>query len=41
MIDFAKATKKQLYQIAMDENNRLRDRYLAAKELWRRKKEKK
>lgn len=32
------ATNNQLYQIAMDNNNRLKDRYAAAKELQERRK---
>lgn len=34
------ATNHQLYQIAMDNNNRLKDRYAAAKELQERRKRK-
>lgn len=35
-----RATNNQLYQIAMDNNNRLKDRYAAAKELQERRKRK-
>jgi predicted ATPase with chaperone activity len=38
-MDLSKATNQQLYQIAMDESSRLRDRYLAARELQRRRKQ--
>ncbi len=34
------ATNHQLYQIAMDDKNRLKDRYVAAKELQERRKRK-
>lgn len=36
-MDFSKASSKELYQIAMDASNRLKDRYKAAAELQRRK----
>ncbi|SMQ75900.1 hypothetical protein SAMN05444673_2557 [Bacillus sp. OV166] len=35
-MDYSTATKKQLYEIALDENNRLVERYAAVKELQRR-----
>lgn len=38
-MNLSKATKEQLYAIAMDETNRMRDRYAAAKELQDRRKE--
>ena len=37
-MDFSKATKQQLFQIATDEAARMRDRYAAAKELQDRRK---
>lgn len=37
-MNLSKATKEQLYAIAMDETNRMRDRYAAAKELQDRRK---
>jgi hypothetical protein len=40
-MDFKNATNQQLYDIAMNESNRLRDRYAATVVLQRRKKEKK
>lgn len=36
-MDFSKATNQQLYEIAKDEKNRMKDRYAAASELQRRK----
>jgi hypothetical protein len=36
MLDFSNATNQELYKIAIDESNRLVDRYEAAKELQRR-----
>lgn len=38
-VDFSKATNQQLYEIAKGEKNRMKDRYAAASELQRRKKE--
>jgi hypothetical protein len=38
-MSFSKATNQQLYKIAMDESNRLINRYAAAKELQVRRKE--
>ncbi|MDM5208433.1 MULTISPECIES: hypothetical protein [Cytobacillus] len=38
-MDFSKATNQQLYEIAKGEKNRMKDRYAAASELQRRKKE--
>lgn len=38
-MDLSNATKEQLYEIAKDENERMKDRYAAASELQRRKKE--
>lgn len=37
-MDFSKATKRELFQIAMDEKARMKDRYAAARELQRRRK---
>lgn len=37
-MNFSKATNKQLYQIAYDPCNRVKDRYAAAKELQQRRK---
>lgn len=37
-MNYQEATKQQLIAIAMDESNRLRDRYAAAKELQDRRK---
>jgi hypothetical protein len=36
-MDLTKATKQQLYEIATNENNRMKDRYKAVKELQKRK----
>jgi hypothetical protein len=36
MVDFLKATNQQLYEIATNEENRLIERYAAARELQRR-----
>jgi hypothetical protein len=36
-MDISKATSQQLYEIATNENNRLIDRYKAARELQKRK----
>jgi hypothetical protein len=38
MVDFIKATNQQLYEIATNEENRLIERYEAARELQRRRK---
>lgn len=38
-MDFSKATNEQLYEIAKNDNYRLIERYEAAKELQRRKKD--
>lgn len=35
-MDYSKASKEQLYEIAMNENYRLLERYSAARELQRR-----
>lgn len=35
-MDFSKATNKELFKIAFDENRRLKDRYAAAREIQRR-----
>lgn len=37
-MDVSKATNQQLYQIAMDEKARMKERYAAVKELQERKK---
>jgi hypothetical protein len=39
VVDFRQATKQQLYEIAMNENNRMAERYAAALELQRRRKD--
>jgi hypothetical protein len=39
MVNFSQATKQQLYEIAMNENNRMAERYAAAHELQRRRKD--
>jgi hypothetical protein len=39
VVDFRQATKQQLYEIAMNENNRMAERYAAAHELQRRRKD--
>jgi hypothetical protein len=36
MVDFIRATNQQLYEIATNEENRLIERYAAARELQRR-----
>ncbi|MEH7503271.1 hypothetical protein V7152_14880 [Neobacillus drentensis] len=36
-MDLSKATKQQIYEIATNESNRLKDRYVAVKELQKRK----
>jgi hypothetical protein len=38
-MDLSKATKQQLYEIATNDNNRMSDRYAAAREMQRRRKE--
>ncbi len=37
-MDFSNMTEQQLYEIAMNESNRMKDRYAAAKELQERRK---
>ena len=38
-MNFKNATNQQLYEIARDDSNRMKDRYLAAKELQERRKQ--
>lgn len=38
-IDLSKATKQQLYEIATNDSNRMKDRYAAAKELQEKRKQ--
>jgi hypothetical protein len=39
VVEFRQATKQQLYEIAMNENNRMAERYAAVRELQRRRKD--